>query len=527
MSPRKPKLQKVTLSLLKENLDRDHALRNPNALAGYRIPAIDTARDSLFIQSKPPTPPRWLPYIQSHVSGSLGSLNTASASAVVLFEAEERLFALTFGRGRDLLEPESFEPDFGLKVVLNTVAPNQLKSIDAKTIDESTLHTRSDLSNSSTLSAFGLDVTKDLLRAVTGTPKDKRLAHRLTGSDALGIHTRSSLPEIPGLAKRLLVAYEAEDYKENFDFIDYLRPEKRPGKISELQDLLVEALQTREITDVHLAAPETLDWLDVEGFVFSTYKKGDLESDPRVSTYLDTREEVELDIKLLKRDRLLPISSSSGEAMAGWPIYRCIVYQVELDDHLYVLSAGDWYRVDLSYRKKVEAEVNALPRLEGLPEADAEISEDVYNEKAANAIGGLCLDRKFVFDGGPDKMEVCDILTAAGGLIHVKQRGSSSTLSHLFTQGVNSAERLMLDEEFRRQACAIAQREGPQFPQVLPEAQPDAKDHEISFAVITRSTRNTPLTLPFFSLVSLRTAARQLRAFGFPVSVAAVLQAAS
>ena len=38
--------------------------------------------------------------------------------------------------------------------------------------------------------------------------------------------------------------------------------------------------------------------------------------------------------------------------------------------------------------------------------------------------------------------------------------------------------------------------------------------------VITRSTRPTPLTLPFFSLVSLRAATIRLRALGFRVSTA-------
>jgi uncharacterized protein (TIGR04141 family) len=40
--------------------------------------------------------------------------------------------------------------------------------------------------------------------------------------------------------------------------------------------------------------------------------------------------------------------------------------------------------------------------------------------------------------------------------------------------------------------------------------------------VITRSERGTPLTLPFFSLVSLRAAVRSLRAFGFRVSLAEI-----
>jgi len=135
----------------------------------------------------------------------------------------------------------------------------------------------------------------------------------------------------------------------------------------------------------------------------------------------------------------------------------------------------------------------------------------------------LCLDKKLVFDGGPDRMEICDVLTREGGFIHVKQRGSSSTLSHLFAQGVNSAERLLQDHEFRRQARDVIEREDPSFVDVLPADRPqDPRAFEITFAVITRSRRPTPLTLPFFSVVSLRAAATRLRAFGFRVSVAEI-----
>ncbi len=207
--------------------------------------------------------------------------------------------------------------------------------------------------------------------------------------------------------------------------------------------------------------------------------------------------------------------------MESWPIYRCLVYQVELHDYLYVLSAGDWFRVDLDYRKKVEAEVNALPRLTGLPDADPGTDEAQYNLKAAKALGALCLDKKLIYDG-PDKMEICDILTRQGGLIHVKHRGSSSTLSHLFAQGVNSADRLLLDQDFRDEARTVIKREDSSYENVLPASRPTPSDHEISFVVITRSARNTPLTLPFFSVVSLRAAASQLKGYDFRVSIAAV-----
>jgi uncharacterized protein (TIGR04141 family) len=63
------------------------------------------------------------------------------------------------------------------------------------------------------------------------------------------------------------------------------------------------------------------------------------------------------------------------------------------------------------------------------------------------------------------------------------------------------------------------------FIDALPVDRPDPAAHEISFVVITRSDRGTPLTLPFFSVVSLRAAAERLAGFGYRVSVAAVREA--
>jgi uncharacterized protein (TIGR04141 family) len=520
---RRRRLQKLTLSLLKEDYSRDDVFRDVDELDAVSVPALDAEEDSLFLRSRSPHRPGWVAYLEGHVAGPLEGLFAASASAVLLFEAEDRLFAATFGQGRHLLDPEAFEKDFGLKVVLNTVAPDQLKSVDAKTIDDTTVHTRRDLSKDSAFSAFGLDPSRDLLRAVTGRPRDETLAHRLTGSDALAIHTREELPDLPELGARLLAAYEADDYKEHFAFIDFLRPEKDRARIAELQEMLVEALANGEWTDIHLAAPETLDWQELKGFRFSTQSDDeDTASDPSIRTYLATRDDDELDVSILKLDRMLAIRASDEEPMKSWQVYNCIVFQAEFDGSLYVLSDAEWFRVDLDYRRKLEAEVGALPDFAALPNADAGSDEDAYNRKAARAIDALCLDKRFVYDGGPDKMEICDLLTRDGALIHVKQRGSSSTLSHLFSQGVNSAQRLLMDQDFRGKASAVIRRADAGYAGTWPLRRPRPEDHEIVFAVITRSRRRTPLTLPFFSVVSLGAAARTLQGFGFRVSTAAV-----
>jgi uncharacterized protein (TIGR04141 family) len=508
-------------------MTRDDALRDVGALAPHVVPALSAETPSLFVSSTPPHPPTWLWFLNPHVTGDLTGLYAASSSAVLFVEASGRVFAVTFGQGRHLLNGEAFESDFGLKVVLNTVAPDQLKSVDAKTIDETTMHTRRDVSRDSSFSAFGLDVSRDLLRAVTGTPQDETLGPRLTGSDALGLHTHVRVPKLSELATRLLQAYESNAYKTHFDFIDYLRPEKSAERIRELEQHLVDTLRQGEIQDVHLAAPEPLDWLDIDGFRFSTQpaeKAND--NDPRITEYLATREGEDITLKTLRDDRMLAMRASDGQAQGDWQVLRCIVYQAELEGQLYVLSAGDWFRVNLNFKERVYEDVGKLTLLDGLPDADSGTDEDAYNHKAAAALDALCLDKKLVYDDGPDKMEICDILTRGGGLIHVKQRGSSSTLSHLFSQGLNSAERLLQDADFRSKARAVVAAENPEFTDVLPADRANPESHEVTFVVITRSKRDTPLTLPFFSVVSLRAAASRLRGFGFPVSIAAVRELA-
>ncbi len=518
-----PPIAKLTFSLIKDAVGRDGVLQSPDLVVPHIVSALDASRPSLFIGTSVPHAPRWQAYLEPHVTSDLQGLYAASSSAVLLVEASDRLVAVTFGQGRHLLSGEALVQDFGLKVVLNTVAPDQLKSVDAKTIEETTLHTRRDVSRDSSFAAFGLDVTRDLVRAVTGTPRDTALGHRLTGSDALGLWTRAQIPELVELTERLLDAYEGDQYRENFDFVDHLRPEKRPDRLRELEAGLVKALQTGELDNIHLAAPETIDWLEVAGFRFSTEKpSSELQSDPHVSAYLDSRSGKDIDLKLLRRDRLVAARASGDDPLASWPILRCLVYEVKHDGDLYVLSGGDWFRVNLEFRERVEQFVRGLDVYNGLPDAEIGTDEDRYNRTAAEALGGVCLDKKFVYDSGPDKMEVCDVFTPMAGFIHVKQRGSSSTLSHLFAQGMNSAERLLQDPEFRRQARMCIAEQDPSLEALIPEGRPEARSHEVTFAVVTRSTRDTPLTLPFFSLVSLRAAATRLQAFGFRVSVAEV-----
>jgi uncharacterized protein (TIGR04141 family) len=290
---------------------------------------------------------------------------------------------MTFGGGRHLVVPDMVEEDFGLRVVLNSVDPEKLRSVDAKNIDETTMHTRRDVSRESTFSTFGLDVTQDLVRAVTGTPRDETLAHRLTGADALGLSSRTQVPDLPALAARLLDAYRSTDYQENFEFIDYLRPEGKPGRIADLNQLLVEALNSREIESLHLAAPEPLDWMDILGFRFSSSDGDEPDADPKVSKYLDTKTEP-LTLDELKSDRLVALRAADGGLADQWPILKSIVFELESNDETYVLSGGRWFRIDRAFKDRVASEVRTLPAFIGLPGADVGTTEDAWTEGSSS-----------------------------------------------------------------------------------------------------------------------------------------------
>jgi uncharacterized protein (TIGR04141 family) len=289
--------------------------------------------------------------------------------------------------------------------------------------------------------------------------------------------------------------------------------------------VLVTALRERNIDDLHLAPPEPLDWARIEGFRLSPETSdAELHADPPISAYLDALEHPEqLDLDRLKRDRVMAVGSDQGNVLENWSVYRCLVFETRMDNRLYALSAGDWFSIEESFADQVTAFAEGLPSLDvGLPDAERGTTEGDYNEAAAQEVEALLMDRQLVTLAGQDAIELCDLLTRGKQFIHVKKRGASSTLSHLFQQGLVSAELLFREQPYRDAARSRVDGLDSSFTDAVPPARPAPQECEVAFVVITRSTRDSPLTLPFFSLVALRTAVLQLQDWGFKVSVKAV-----
>jgi uncharacterized protein (TIGR04141 family) len=121
-------------------------------------------------------------------------------------------------------------------------------------------------------------------------------------------------------------------------------------------------------------------------------------------------------------------------------------------------------------------------------------------------------------------IEPCDLLTSQRHFIHVKRRTHSSTLSHLFAQGLVSGRLFAGDPIFRAAFRGLVQDND--LAALLPDARPAISDYEVAYIVVAGPGRHVPSqALPFFSLVNLANTARDLRTLGFRVTLDVVSSA--
>ena len=127
------------------------------------------------------------------------------------------------------------------------------------------------------------------------------------------------------------------------------------------------------------------------------------------------------------------------------------------------------------------------------------------------------MDRDLVQSGRHGQVEFCDLYSADRKLIHVKRYSGSSTMSHLFNQGVVSAQLLHGERVFR---VAVNEKLPESHQLGDPAAQITPSDFEVAYAVIAKPGKE--LTLPFFSRLTLRNAVQVLRGLGFGVTLTSV-----
>lgn len=472
-----------------------------------------------YFQKNRLTKPKWLSFLEPYCEIPEEVAN-ATSSFLLLIRTQGRLLAVTAGFGFTALDRSRLERGFGLRVTLNEIDPKRIKTVDARKIDTSTKQKRVLINRDSALYDFDFDLDEDLLNVISGQPRDDALARKLVGSDSLSITAEMCFLDLGQKCDALLQSFLKDDYKKAFAFIDHLQMVRDPQLESQLDGKLVDAMAERRSAKLMLAYPEVVDWEHVERFKF-IYEHRTAFADEvdlgAVYEFFDQQQSSSIDprrvyiIGLDHEDRAVTRKSS---------LYEYAVFELTHNEKRYLLSLGRWFRLADDYVRQVDAEMQRIEEIDEagyLPVMQKRQREDDYNRNVADADSSfVCLDKRNFMVEGQSKVEVCDLLSRRAEFVCVKKYNDSSTLSHLFDQGVVSATLLNDSREYRKYVLGFCR---PEWGAVFDLEQPDRQKITFVFAIASDAAERLANSLPFFSKVTLRQARKSIERMGFKVRV--------
>ena len=514
--------QKLSIRLLRDGLAPTDAVRDGVDLAEW--PTLEGAL--IALDTLGGGAPKWARFLELSEDEKKRVFNH-TAFGLVFVQASGRWFAVSFGMGHLKLDPAAFEQDFGLRVVLNAVDPKQLKSTDVRTPDENTLSRRTQTSRGSDQTAFAIDIERDLVRGLAGTSKDAAFGSYVAGTDGLTLNRKLDVDGLAQACAEAYAIYQKTDYKADFGWIDQIRHIRDQALIEKLAAKLVEAM-AKAVDDgategIHLAFPVIYDPEKSSLIRYKGFRSWQLYADLDLPGYLNALEEREkagYTNDDLRSHTVHEVDDEGRDCGGKWKLRDCIVFETDLDGSTYVFSGGRWYLIDQNLAKEVQEFFDKIPRIE-LPKAEAAETEEKYNKRVAGLDADMiCLDRRLIKPtGSSTRIEACDFLGRGRHLIHIKDKTSSSRLSHLFSQGTVSARVLAIDppsrDSVRAKVVAVQEETGQTgYEDIVPKSDEDftRSDFTVVYGVIVASAQPK---LPFFSLVSFRQAARELEALDY------------
>ncbi len=448
------------------------------------------------------------------------AFRTASSAAVLLMEVRGRTMALTFGNGRFLLDTAATEERFGLRVLLNSCEEGCFRKVNSTTIAGNASKVAEQMPRRSKFSDFSLDSITDTLDKVVATPQDDDLfSGTMTGDDKLSFVTDGDMRTIAKQLDCILDRYESSAYKEKYPWVDYVVPVSDKEAKRRLEDKAVSLLNARS-KDLWTAPPELIEsWDRIAGFKWPGCN-GELMPDVLVEDVLSTIGDL-TDFNQLKNKYVEAMDKEDiSHHLYRWSIAKCLCGEIDLDGEQYCTSAGKWYRISQDYAKRVNEDYDNSPCFDnrGFPECEGE-PEGKYNQRLADSNPDyLLMDAKTIAYGyRQSSIELCDVLAGNDTFIHVKHYCGSATLSHLFNQGLNSAELVSSDPTFVEKANVKIRK------------QPGSGGHEIEtkcvrtvvYAIICDEPASPP-RIPFFSRITYNRVAKTLGAMGIDCRICAI-----
>ncbi|ENM5763039.1 TIGR04141 family sporadically distributed protein [Vibrio mimicus] len=519
----------LSIYLLKKGINADTSVLKLNNANSHKV-ELEGTTSVMHVQAPTSNPPAFAKlFTESNQLTEVDFGTNQSTGAVLELHHAGQTFYVTFGKGYHMLEMDLMVHDFGLRTALNLVDTKDIRGVDTASNKTKPLNARIQSGLSAEVSDFPIDIDEDLLSAIEGLSNDAGFGSRVSGRRrALTVNFKGKLEELPKLLLNAYTKYNTPLPNE-FKWVENIREVTEPATITSLNTELVVLLQKLQANgaekddNVYMIAPDVYG-SDVVGFSYGANNK--LRSDIlSLQRYLDkvVGEKGTLELDHLMTDYKVFAKDEDHITQHTWTGYECLYCELEKDGKHYELRAGIWYEINVDFVKEINAVMENIATYEvALPDYDHD-SEGAYNKYvAANDTNIECLDTKNIYlGGGQSRFEFCDLVNKNNGfdnktdLIHVKHYTSSATLSHLFSQGVVSAEIFRRSEEARQKLYSS-------HPGVMPLTDsaiaPNAGDYRIVYAIYDIDA--LPTKLPFFSKVNLKNAYNRLQLLGYEVALA-------
>lgn len=523
--PSKPKALKLNIYKLNESIqdfkDFAFAIKNPPYLI-EREHLEGNFQYRLYVQRDKISKPEWTELFASILNDNI---TNHSSSFVFLIKkinhGKNYFFAMTGGYTAYGLIQKYVEEEFGLKIAEKALDPKKIKNISQTTFTGSDRQILRAVKGYNP--AYDVESQRRILKSLDGkTLSPDLIGLSLSGADSLAVKKPITLMELESYFDTITELYNSKEIgiklQKTFHIV------KNEDTLSRLQEKFVADFKNLINSNVQedtesffVGYKDYFDFLRCNQFVISLgsnkqdHSEGGLEIESIISFI--NKFEFEIDYNLLKQITILGLGDNSEEIIPGVGLFYFLYSETLLDDKTYFFIDNKWYELDDSYKKFINTSIEQfLIKKEELPAYRTSIHQDegAYNEWVPSIQENIaCLDKKL----SSYTTEICDLYSdfPTPTFYHVK-RGWGAKLSHLFAQGLVSAQLFAMDPDYRKECHEKENKIDLKFQQ---------SKYRVVFAIIhlKASEPEFPSNMTYFSKVNLLDTASRIRSFGFMVDL--------
>lgn len=475
-------LGKITLYLSKSNksfldvIDKEKSRKQDSKNFQIRNFQVDGFECKFYCQqviNYASDMPPWIDFINEHLDGDESidfKAKSERPSGLLLINKDDRIYAASFGtRGGSWLNKKAMESDFGIIVAMNLCGNSEIRQ--AKSTIQSYTTQIIDRQQSRPSDAFDFGMSEvELLRYISAhLQQDKNIT--LQGKDCLTLkvigENKLNWKRLISFMDSFYKSYQSDNYKELFPNYPSLSPVNEE-KIEELDRVLIENLISKNFVKTHLTIPEFISD-DQYSFTYSNAPKREnkIFSHVRIE---DLYEEVfkkteDITLRALNNKTIFAYSHEYDQILnhLKWDIYSCLVSEVNLNGDYFILSLGEWRKVDKDFYQSIDTfisndllELEVEDKYKGIDIScidSKQNREEKFNETYCRLnINAIAFDQAKLRIGKARKdKEFCDILEVSGNEVHiiqVKKHSGCSSINYLFSQTRFYCEFFLTDEVF-------------------------------------------------------------------------------